>query len=291
MPPPILYKYCDVTGTDILEKLRVKITPPNRFNDPFELRPRTPPELTHEKAIEALGEDRVLLMTHKEAIRTGTFAGTCEEFRTFIEQHSEVFAAGLIAGYPASAADFRREHVEEISTEFGLLCLAEVPDDILMWSHYSDRHTGFVVGFDTSLSFFTSPPLQQVQYSEERALVEQSVKKEDPVRAQQVNALIRCKSPHWKYEKEWRQLHFLATCIKGEDSKLRLARYFKPIEPLLVREVFIGCRTSDPLAGRIQAALADRKFSHVQLRRLTIHESDFRLVSEDYPVADQKEPH
>jgi hypothetical protein len=265
-------------GTDVLEKLRLKVTPPNRFNDPFELRPKTPPELTREKASDALSEDRVLMMTYKQGLAAGTFSGSYEEFRAFISDHSEVFAAGLISGYPSSAANFRSEHVETISTEFGFLCLSEVPDDILMWSHYSDRHTGFVIGLDTSLPFFASPPLQQVQYFEERALVEHSVKKDDPVRAEQVNALIRRKSPHWQYEKEWRQLHFLATCVKDENSQLRLARFYMPIEPLLIREVFVGCRTSDALANHLRRLLVDPKFSHVKLRRLIIHESDFRLV-------------
>jgi hypothetical protein len=35
--PPILYKYCDLRGLDILANLRLKVTP---FNDPSELAPR-----------------------------------------------------------------------------------------------------------------------------------------------------------------------------------------------------------------------------------------------------------
>ena len=38
--PPILYKYCDLRGLDILANLRLKVTPFNEFNDPFELAPR-----------------------------------------------------------------------------------------------------------------------------------------------------------------------------------------------------------------------------------------------------------
>src|SRR5262245_28414242 len=35
-----LFKYCDTRGIDILESLRLKVTPPNQFNDPFEFLPK-----------------------------------------------------------------------------------------------------------------------------------------------------------------------------------------------------------------------------------------------------------
>jgi hypothetical protein len=37
----ILYKYADDSGIRILEDLRLKVTPPNEFNDPFEITPNT----------------------------------------------------------------------------------------------------------------------------------------------------------------------------------------------------------------------------------------------------------
>jgi hypothetical protein len=35
----ILYKYSGELGTKILDDLKVKVTPPNELNDPFELSP------------------------------------------------------------------------------------------------------------------------------------------------------------------------------------------------------------------------------------------------------------
>ena len=34
-----VYKYCGDLGVEILEKLELKVTPPNQFNDPFEFAP------------------------------------------------------------------------------------------------------------------------------------------------------------------------------------------------------------------------------------------------------------
>ena len=42
----VLYKYCDPRGIDILQSLRLKVTPPNQFNDPFEFMPRVETEIS-----------------------------------------------------------------------------------------------------------------------------------------------------------------------------------------------------------------------------------------------------
>ena len=44
-----LYKYCDQRGIDILQSLRLKVTPPIQFNDPFEFMPKVDFEITPEK--------------------------------------------------------------------------------------------------------------------------------------------------------------------------------------------------------------------------------------------------
>ncbi|EPJ44297.1 MAG: hypothetical protein OFPII_35920 [Osedax symbiont Rs1] len=37
---------------------------------------------------------------------------------------------------------------------YGILSMTERIDNLLMWSHYADSHTGFVIGFDPSHDFF-----------------------------------------------------------------------------------------------------------------------------------------
>jgi hypothetical protein len=177
--PPILYKYCTPTGVDVLRNLRIKVTPPNQFNDPFELAPRMEQEMSREQAFNSLTEPLVLARTYKQAIDSNQFVGTYDEFLRFIREYSEHFAQGLIKRYPESATEFRRDHINMVSEKVGLVCLSEVPDDILMWSHYSGSHTGLVIGFRTTHPFFANPPLLKVDYQKERILVGHSVKKDD----------------------------------------------------------------------------------------------------------------
>jgi hypothetical protein len=140
-------------------------------------------------------------------------------------------------------------------------------------------HTGFVIGFDTTNEFFASPPVLKVDYQEERVLMGHYGDLRDPPKAEIVNSLIRRKSPHWLYEKEWRQLHILADCGHQPDPQQsdRLLHY-KIIPPGAVREVITGSRCE---GTEIEALLGHAEFAHVKRRRSRIHDSDFKLVFEE----------
>jgi hypothetical protein len=80
----------------------------------------------------------------------------------------------------------------------GVLCLTEVPDDLLMWGHYAHSHQGVCLGFKTN-----SQPLmlaQRVHYGEERPIWRRFARdfKTAIVEALSTKALA------WEYEREWR---------------------------------------------------------------------------------------
>lgn len=41
-------------------------------------------------------------------------------------------------------------HKKRILEETGVFCLSEIPDHILMWSHYADSHTGICIKFEAT---------------------------------------------------------------------------------------------------------------------------------------------
>ena len=62
--------------------------------------------------------------------------------------------------------DILYQGVCEQLDNFGVCCFSEKCDDVLMWSHYSEKHTGACLGFDTNNEFFKN--LRQVDYQSER---------------------------------------------------------------------------------------------------------------------------
>ena len=148
---------------------------------------------------------------------------------------------------------------EKTRNETGILSLSKKKKNILMWSHYSDSHKGYVVGFDTTHNFFQKKEkrqiagLQKIEYSKIRPKIpsyEQimSQRKED---AQQVvNSIFYTKSPHWEYEKEWRLIKSLDTRHKERViDGIPIYLFDFPLE--CIKEVVIGAMATDSLRSEI----------------------------------------
>lgn len=83
--------------------------------------------------------------------------------------------------------------------ELGVLCLSEVPNNILMWSHYADGHKGFCLQFEN-----TDIRAQKVKYSESYPVINYLLTPEEDQR----ELTLLTKTIHWSYEKEWRIIEY-----------------------------------------------------------------------------------
>ena len=169
--PPILYKYCDLRGIDILQSCRIKVTPFDEFNDPFEIAPRIRPDFPFEDAKAAVTDPEMM----RRLFETTKLVPPYDNFETFsalVASHADQIAARNVANYANDAAHFRETHLAMVSPEFGLTCLSARFDDILMWAHYTRGHSGFVIGFNTSHEFFLKGvPTYEIEYRIERVLM------------------------------------------------------------------------------------------------------------------------
>lgn len=119
--------------------------------------------------------------------------------------------------------------VDSYLDQIGVFCMSEVKDQILMWSHYSEGHTGFCLEFRAT---FTTPffgRAQKIIYSEEYPSMNFFKTPKDA----QMEATLLTKANLWSYEKEWRIIEY----IKGAGT------YSFP--PELLTGVIIGCQMSD----------------------------------------------
>ena len=91
----------------------------------------------------------------------------------------------------------------KVLDSFRILCLTEINNDILMWSHYSSGHKGFCIGFKISNDPSRFGPALEVSYPDNN---------EFPVihlgtanMGVAIKIYLR-KAKHWDYEKEWRMV-------------------------------------------------------------------------------------
>lgn len=137
----------------------------------------------------------------------------------------------------------------------GIFCLTEKYDNILMWSHYSSKHSGFCVEYDFSklngdiVSFNIKNDLilhlESVKYSKNYPILS-GYKDEDMIRA------LFTKSSDWKYEKEWRIFYF-----NGAKNKM-------PLSTTTVTSIYLGINIHDEKMEMVKELLR-RRSSRINL--------------------------
>ncbi len=265
----VLYKYLSCSLIKVIQNAQMRYTQFAEFNDPFEMKPNINKISTDEDMKRFVGEN---LKDYEGVL-------------AFLEEkggldHKEVFYE-IISGMKNLTPVFMpliREPIEKTFNEkIGVLCLTESKDSLLMWAHYADRHTGYVIGFDSKDKWFNCRigendelrDLRKVEYMEKRpALTLHDTYSKD---------VFFSKSKEWAYEKEWR-------IIKPLDT----ASYTEPRHPYpvclfsfprqLVKEVILGCMMSDENKNNILKILSE----NTEYKDVAVYQSE--LDKEEYKL-------
>lgn len=269
-----LYTYCPKYGVDILQMLRLKVTPPNRFNDIFEFTPTSiganPAKWAEAAEIPQFAAE----LQERLAARGKIFQGSHEEFRNFLEREAKepVFASS------EQTKEMCREILDHISKTHGLMCFSKRKNNLLMWSHYADGHKGMVIGLEIP------PHLKTLEADyQSRRLPWRFSKDLTPQEfLEETERLIRRKSFHWRYEREVRMLWSLADCEHTVDCDGN-TRYFKKITRGTIREVILGyrCEVNSALETSVRQAIEENQLQ-VTLQRA--EPSDLRFGLRFRPV-------
>ncbi len=270
-----LFKYCDQHGIDILQSLRLKVTPPIRFNDPFEFMPKVDFVITLQEIGRGLRSKRRLHQFWKQMKIPMDFATFRNLYLNRFEQVGERRVKATLKKLQATADSARDGILEFMSGAFALACYSEVADNFLMWSHYTAGHQGMVIEFNVGNEFFMKPEnLMPVVYRSERVNASYGPR---GLSFNEPNiSLVRTKNLDWSYEKEWRQIFPLKTCTKvhGADGNVI---YFQPLPPKALKSVILGTRCKAATENAVRELIERRDLQHVKVKRAILHESDFRL--------------
>ncbi|PVX29071.1 hypothetical protein DD559_06760 [Sphingomonas pokkalii] len=108
----------------------------------------------------------------------------------------------------AIAVDLKRELKREFGSR-GVLSFGTTWNSPLMWSHYADQHKGICLEYSTTA--MPHPDLKPVNYNAGRAinasdLFAWKVRGDEAARSRVCETYFYAKAPHWKYEREWRDI-------------------------------------------------------------------------------------
>ncbi|MCG9672640.1 DUF2971 domain-containing protein [Vibrio chagasii] len=244
----MLYKFLPDDRVDVISDLRIRFSPLDSLNDPYEALPSID--------LSSLREQEVLKVNDR---LDSLWERTADEEKT--EDNWQILSNGrqeLVAHITnrLGSSEVRTELMGLFGDKFGILSLSRTKQNLLMWSHYSSAMTGYVIGFDESHEFFHRPTLfgeptkpSPVKYSESR--MQFNVHSGDKLD-------LLCHKPlDWAYEQEERLFLSLMDDEFKTEHKDNFGNsvYLYPIPPEAIHSVYIGARASSEIKRKIQLAI------------------------------------
>ena len=241
-----MYKPPNDYTLNILRNNRLWAAKPEHFNDPF---------------------DDGNLKIAKDVTEQDYLAATCRKYgksnqwpRDIVQYVSEnLDADGNFTSIGRDRVNKAIQELIEKNRNSGVVCLSEVYDSILMWSHYAQKHMGvcfeFIRAEDNDLG--DEEKCSPVRYDRHypqidlgRMLIDQD--------GETIRLMMKTKSWEWAYEKEWRLItdcgdkeYPLSWPISRVILGVRIEKWFKSCIETLCKERNIQY---------VQAKKSDREF-------------------------------
>ncbi|MBK8000857.1 MAG: DUF2971 domain-containing protein [Verrucomicrobia bacterium] len=165
-----------------------------------------------------------------------------DSLRTYHEEFNEIFP---------------RQLQVHLSGFFGILCLSENHESLLMWAHYAKGHTGFVLEFDPDQEPFYRER-GEVAYLPDRPTWKRPSRDFD-------KSIFFTKSPEWRYEKEHRVLRNFTELeqhpLHGTSGR---NGYFAKLPESSIKAVYFGCRMENGTITEVLDILKRPTYRHVK---------------------------
>jgi hypothetical protein len=251
--PPILYKYRDWSIKNhrkLISKQEIYFSGPSDFNDPFDGNiPVRWDLMTYEECFEKNLE--IINIAHGD------------KDQRLVREYTKKVTDEKTLWHPDNLKKERSEQLEKWNSIIGLFSLSSIPDNILMWSHYSYNHTGFAVGFDSNslMVDYDFDYLESIVYQNDYPMITGN----DDITTQFYKKFFH-KSELWKYEKEWRI------------SKNHINNRVEKLKPSTIKQVIIGCRTKPKDTDDIIKLIRKHLGYDVQIMKAMQNEDNFKLT-------------
>ena|SRR5437660_1885844 len=255
---PYFFKYVTMEGLqNITSNLSRKWSCPLAFNDPFDAQFDLGFPFTFEAFAPAfLDEQEKMVFDDQEPscdpshplfrlmmlTRQTRHQRSREEFRQFFRS-VEVQAIPNLKKAQEIASQTWTDYIERLR----ILCLTETHDDLLMWAHYANHHTGAVVRLgcvrERDSVLLAAIPVKYSDRAPYIGTLEEWIRHLTGQKQLDYDGLfqklVTTKSTHWAYEKEWRVINLR----QSEEDGLHMYNSFLPEE---IEAVYFGCRATNP---------------------------------------------
>ncbi len=192
--PEILYKYRDFNNEfhkRLLFNQELFFSSANQFNDPFDA------SLPFKYDEKELTEENIF-KKYYSVLRKKHPDWTEEQVHTLAYEEQR---KGTIKD-DRQQERFDENVIKQIHETLGIVSLSSIPENILMWSHYANCHTGFCIGLDPKYIFKNFGPHLSLQQMIYQADIPKIGLFDEPITY--YTKILCTKSILWEYEKEFR---------------------------------------------------------------------------------------
>lgn len=226
-----LYKYVsfdsEMRVLDIIRKCSIKFSAPSAFNDPFDCNP-------YYKADGLPQKDRKDLFQYVDSIYRSP-ADRLRARQRAVNRTNSAFESGI----------FQKKAMSTV----GVLSLSRTPWHVLMWSHYAEKHTGFVVEF-RERQFFSpdvdgTEPRWLVTFPVNYVIDRPVIDRWSELAHGDIESTFMSKSLEWKYEEEERVINY--------QQGPGIYEY----DPSLIVSVIAGCNISEDNFAALSSAVKE----------------------------------
>ena len=287
------YKYVSAeTALKILQNRKLKYSCPAIFNDPFDCQTRDDFNFEVRDLVEAFSE-KLYRMIHAAEEPVGDesvelFRDIKKMWRIAKQSNRRMpkdiwkqetkslteETVRLCKGYLKEMNNWK----DLLSKATRVLCLAEEPDNLLMWAHYAQDHKGVVLKFKCS-SELDSLLLaaMKVNYSDKPPIIAELDDYVKYLTGQSPDLidyktgfikLFTTKSDHWLYEQEWRvfipPFDIENPSIKIDDNGNEIQFDLVPFHSQELHSIYFGCKILDEDRDNLMACFNVNDMRHVK---------------------------
>ena len=237
-----IYKYTTYRS-DFFDNFYLKLSCFGEFNDPFEM---------------VIG-NYLASIPQEEAEEITSYSNNLKDAASYIDAYWDAQC-----GVRAST---------------GVVCFTTKYDNLLMWAHYANNHSGICIEFDSSAEHFNGKfkdnryenigILKKVNYQLERPTYI------EPQEIENNTSSWFIKSHEWEYEEEQRILISL-DMAKQNDSK---SMYFFELDPSVIKSIILGCQMDN---SKKEEIFNKCQKLGIKVKESFIHSHQFKLDIVDY---------
>jgi hypothetical protein len=261
-----------------------KWSTPLLFNDPFDNQFELHLQDISDGLVDQNLQQWHALITSPDPLRPnqlGHLTPIVEYIRQIRQQHDlqyteaeSAYVRGGVAEGMKRATNISAEinaQISSVMADTSIFCVSETHDNLLMWSHYAQNHTGAVIKF-LALPEVDSPLIvaQPVRYTIRMPRREFASMLDFQKSLTEIVELVTLsKSDVWAYEKEWR----IVAGLRDKTQSYEILSY----APEEVGAVYLGCKMAEDDKEEL-IEITRRLYPQAKLYQAEKHPREFALI-------------